>query len=169
MLVFRRFTPILVIAISANNSCSLPPPNTQSQEIIASRETTMPTSAYTVIREVNLLAREENLPPPGVFPDPERDIGFATVFIYLENKYQKDIKVRVNRVEIRNVSDETLQPFSQPPQEIYLKPLENSKISFDLTNPTGYIGQDRVKAVVTYQIGEKIKVIESEPVEVDRY
>lgn len=77
--------------------------------------------------------------------------------------------MRVNRVEIRNVSDDTLQPFSQPPQEIYLKPLENSKISFDLTNKTGYIGRDRVKAVVTYQIGDRLNVIESEPVEVDRY
>ncbi len=169
MLVLRRFTPILMIFAISAISCSLPPRNTQSQEILAGSETTMLTPTNTIIQRVNLLAREENLPPPGVIPDPDRDIGFATVFIYLENKYQKDIKVKVNRVEILNVSDETLQDFSSPPKDIHLKPLENSEISFDLSNKTGYVGQDRVKAVVTYQIGDRINIIESEPVEVDRY
>jgi len=132
-------------------------------------ETIMLSTKDIFIKNVTLLAREAKTPPDGVPPQLNRDIGFATVFISLENKYQKDIKVRVNRVEIRNASDDTLQPFSQLPQEIYLKPLENSKISFDLTNKTGYVGQDRVKAVVTYQIGDRLNIMESEPVEVDRY
>ena len=118
---------------------------------------------------ITLKAREEKRSSPGELPNPQRNIGFATVFLRLENGQEEDATVKIKSVEIGNAADGTLQPFIQSPQEIYLKPLENSKISFDLTNKTGYVGQDKVKAVVTYQIGEQIKVIESEPVEVDRY
>jgi hypothetical protein len=41
-------------------------------------------------------------------------------------------------------------------------------VVLQLTNKIGYIGSDKVKAIVTYKIAENISIIESEPVEVSR-
>ncbi|MFM6200094.1 MAG: hypothetical protein ACKPE1_13300, partial [Dolichospermum sp.] len=78
------------------------------------------------------------------------------------------VTVRVTKVEIRNLSNEELQSFQHSPQEIQLKPLENSEVVLQLTNKSGYIGSDKVKAIVTYKIAEETNIIESEPVEVSR-
>jgi hypothetical protein len=71
-------------------------------------------------------------------------------------------------VEIRSLSNGELQNFQQSLQEIQLKPLENSEVVLQLINKSGYAAKDKVKAIVTYQIGDKISIIESEPVEVSR-
>ncbi|MDJ0690787.1 MAG: hypothetical protein QNJ41_20050 [Xenococcaceae cyanobacterium MO_188.B32] len=161
---------LVLLALTKNITCS--PAfflQTNNLPLFSVVETIMLSAKDIFIKSVTLLARETITPPDGVPPQLNRDIGFATVFIRLENAKEENAIVTIKNIEIRNASDDTLQPFIQSPQEIYLKPLENSKISFDLTNKTGYIGRDKVKAVVTYQIGEQTKVIESEPVEVDRY
>ena len=125
-------------------------------------------SNRSLVKKVTLIAREENLPPLGVPIDPQRNIGFASVFLRLENPQLTSVTVRVTKVEIRNLSNEELQSFQQSPQEIQLKPLENSEVVLQLTNKSGYIGRDQVKAIVTYKIAEEISIIESEPVEVSR-
>jgi hypothetical protein len=122
-----------------------------------------------VMIKVSLLSQENKLPPVGIPPQPNRDIGFATVFISLENHQQKNQTVIIKKIEVRNVSDRKLQSFSFQPKRIELKPLENSVIDIHLTNKIGYAGKDRVKAIITYQIGEEVNKIESEPVEVDRH
>lgn len=71
-------------------------------------------------------------------------------------------------MEIRNLSNKQLQSFQQSPQEIQLKPLENSEVVLQLTNKSGYIGRDQVKAIVTYKIAEETSIIESKAVEVSR-
>lgn len=54
-------------------------------------------------------------------------------------------------------------------KQVELKPLENSVIDIHLTNKTGYLGQERVKALVTYQIGNQMEKIESEAVDIGRH
>jgi hypothetical protein len=131
-------------------------------------ETAMSDQTVVSIKSIRLLVREERISPPGIPPQANRDIGFASVFIHLENHCEENVTFVIQKIEIRNVSDGRLQAFSQPPQEIQLKPLEISEVVFHLTNKTGYSGQDKVKAIVTYQIGDRVNVIESEPVEVNR-
>jgi hypothetical protein len=122
-----------------------------------------------VMIKVSLLSQENKLPPLGVPPQANRDIGFATVFLTLENHQQKNQTVKIKKIEIRNVADHKLQFFKFKPQSIELKPLENSVIDIHLTNKTGYSGKDQVKAIITYQIGEQVNKIESEPVKVDKH
>ena len=125
-------------------------------------------SNSSLVKKVTLIAREENLPPLGVPIDPQRNIGFASVFLRLENPQLTSVTVRVTKVEIRNLSNEELQIFQHSPQEIQLKPLENSEVVLQLTNKSGYIGRDQVKAIVTYKIAEETSIIESKAVEVSR-
>ncbi len=122
-----------------------------------------------VMTKVSLLSMEENLPPIGIPPQPNRDIGFATVFLSLENHQEQNQRVTIQKIEIQNASDNQSQPFHFERRQIELKPLENSMINIELSNKTGYVGQDLVKAIVTYQIGGEVNVIESEPVAVDRH
>ena len=122
-----------------------------------------------VMIKVSLLSQENKLPPLGIPPQPNRDIGFATVFVSLENHQMNNQTVIIKNIEVRNVSDHKLQSFSFQPKRIELKPLENSVIDIHLTNKIGYSGKDRVKAIITYQIGEEVNKIESEAVEVDRH
>ena len=116
------------------------------------------------------------MPPKGVRPQPNRDIGFASVFLRIENTKEENTILTIKNVEIRNASDGTVQAFSRPPQEIHsipeeirLTPLANAEIGFHFTNKTGYLGQDKVRAIVTYQIGEQVSVVMSDPVEVNRH
>jgi hypothetical protein len=120
------------------------------------------------IKTVTLQAREEKRLPTGQAPTANRDIGFASVFLRLENPKEKDINLIIKSIQIQNVSDGSLQMASQSPQEIRLRPLENSENAFHLTNKTGYSGQGQVKAVITYQLGNQEAVIESSAVEVNR-
>ncbi|MEY2911626.1 MAG: hypothetical protein RLZZ184_935 [Cyanobacteriota bacterium] len=125
-------------------------------------------SNRSLVKKVTLIAREENLPPLGVPIDPQRNIGFTSVFLRLENPQLTSVTVTVTKVEIHSLSSEKLQNFQHSPQEIQLKPLENSEVVLQLTNKSGYIGRDKVKAIVTYKIAEETNIIESEPVEVSR-
>ncbi len=161
--IFLIKAVILLAALAnCNYSCLAndSPTDFLSQESIASRSVR--------VKILTILAREERRLPSGATPDPNRDIGFASVFLRIENTKEENATVIVKNIEIRNRSDGGLQMASQFPQTIYLKPLENSENVFHLTNKTGYLGKDRVKALVTYQIGERVYILESDPVEVER-
>jgi hypothetical protein len=121
-----------------------------------------------LVKKVTLIAREQNLPPLGVPVDPQRNIGFASVLIRLENPLVTPTTVTITKVEIRNLSDGKLQDFPQISQEIQLKPLENSEVVLQLANKSGYAGQDKVKAIVTYKIENQSSIIESDAVEITR-
>jgi hypothetical protein len=138
-----------------------------SNNQISSKETLMTKFNDNLLSKVTLMAKEETLPPLGVPKNPNRDIGFASVFVRLENPQEKTIKVMIEKIEIRNEYDGKLQFFTFSPQTIELKPLENSEIAFQLSNKIGYGGQEKVKAIVTYRIGNQVKVIDSEAVSVD--
>lgn len=121
------------------------------------------------ISQVTLQAREEKNLPLGATPNSNRDIGFASVFLRLENPQEADVNLTIKNIEIRNISDNKVQIAQSSPQEIILKPLENSEEVFRLTNKTGYSKNNQVKAVITYQIGEQKQVIESKVTEIERF
>jgi hypothetical protein len=138
----------------------------QPDNIMTSAQITQPQNIK--FTKVTLLAREETRPPIGQPPIPNRDIGFASVFIRLENAVEDNSKILIQGIEIVNVTDNQFQSFTFSPQEILLKPLENSEEVFHLKNKTGYMGQDKVRAVITYQIDNQVSFTTSEPVEINR-
>jgi len=85
----------------------------------------------------------------------------------LENHQEKNQTIIIQNIEIYSVADNQLQPFAFTSKQIDLKPLENAMIDLHLTNKTGYLGQGRVKAVVTYQIGARLDKVESESIDVE--
>ena len=124
---------------------------------------------HKIMLKVSLLASEEKLSPIGIDPDANRDIGFATVFLNLENHQEKNQTITIQNIEIRSITDNQIQPFAFTSKQIKLHPLENAMIDIRLSNQTGYIGKDRVKAVVTYQIGDRLAQVESNNVDIERH
>ncbi len=128
----------------------------------------MSSSTSVQIKGVTLQAREEKRLPPGQPPTSNRDIGFASVFLQLENAKEADVDVIVQSIQIRSTDlVGSLQMESQNPQTIHLHPLEHSANDIQLTNKTGF-GSGSVKAIVTCKIGDRVQVIESNAVTVDR-
>ncbi|MUG94400.1 hypothetical protein F7734_19285 [Scytonema sp. UIC 10036] len=128
----------------------------------------MSTVNGVLIKNISLMAREEKKQPPGTQQVSPRDIGFASVFFHIENTTQANINVIIEAIEIRNSDNKTILKQATP-EEIILKPLEDSKNSFHLTNKLGIPGSGKVKAVLTYRIGDRTEVIESALVNVDRF
>ncbi len=124
-------------------------------------------SAQAGITKVTLSAREEPLPALGVSPASDRDLGFATVFLSLENHQGQNQTIKIQRIEIQSASGGQVQPFAFEPREVQLKPLENSVVDIHLTNKMGYGGGEAVKAVVTYQVGTQVQRMGSEAVDVE--
>jgi hypothetical protein len=171
MLKLRSLTFILTsFAIISSTTCSLSPSDASNEQIPVKIENSMSVSFNNIpsVKIIQLIPKQENKPPLGVPQKDARDVGFATVILGLENPQETEVAIAIQKIEIRNVSDEKLQDFNlnKLPQTIKLKPLENSQIAFHLSNQTGYQGSDRVRAVVTYQIDDSVISIESEPVEV---
>jgi hypothetical protein len=125
----------------------------------------MASTPAVIFRNVSLLAWQELLPPDGVAPEKNRDIGFASVFVDLENAGQNDVQVIIEAIEIQSSSGKLIMS-DRTSREIYLRSLENSEIIFQLSNEAGYPEGVMVKAVVHYQIGEEARVFQSDFVEV---
>ena len=157
---------VLLMLVESTNACEFGSTDANNQP--SSSSVPIMTNTASLVKKVTLIAREQILPPLGVPVDPQRNIGFASVFLRLENPQPTPITVTVTKVEIRSLSDNQLQGFQQLPQEIKLKPLENSEIVFNLTNKHGYIGKHQVKAVVTYQVANDSSIIESKPVQISQ-
>ena len=171
MLVFKLPKILFALCFIALAICAYPLfAQTNITSLTSEAKTKMPKTITIFFHKFSpLLAWTQITPPNGVPIEPNRDIGFASVFLILENHQETNQTVTIQNIEIRNISDNQLQHFRSEAKQIDLKPLENSVIDIHLTNKTGYVGQDRVKAIVTYQIGKEVNIIESEPVEVDRH
>jgi hypothetical protein len=131
-------------------------------------ENTMSGTNNIIIKSLTMMAREEKLPPLGQPPKSNRDIGFADVFLTIENTKEASTNLVIEKIQIQDIINGKLQLVKQEPKEINLKPLENSVNDFHLNNKTGYPTRNQVKAIVTYRIGTQVGVIESSPVNVDR-
>lgn len=160
---------VVLLALAINAGCSsLPVTQTKNLQVSPMNEAAMSSLENISIKNITLQAREEKTPPDGVPHQQNRDIGFASVFLRLENAKEEDVSLTVQRIEIRNTSNGNVQLSDSSPQVIRLRPLENSEVVFHLTNKTGYSQHNQVKAVINYTIGDRMQVIESTPVEVER-
>lgn len=148
-------------------SCSVIAISSQSRGV-QNDPTAMHMTNGIAIANVTLTARDERHLPPGQRPTSDRDIGFADVFVQLQNTTEQTATVIIQSIEIRNAFGGRVQLISQTPQTVHLHPLENSSLDFHLTNKTGYSRGDRVKAVIHYQIQDQIQTIESAPVVIER-
>ncbi len=115
---------------------------------------------------VTLLAKQEKRPPFGI-QLPNRDIGFATVFIRSENFQSVSDTLVIRIIEVRN-EEQKLLFISLPSQEIYLRPHERSEDVFHLTNKTGYKGKT-FYAFVVYEAEQQIYFIQSPAVKVSLF
>lgn len=169
MLTSRGFkiSTLLLVAVSVVHYSSLPA-SANRQTLTLATNHHMSIQTVDLVKSVTLLAREEKLPPLGVPQQPNRDIGFASVFIRLENPQAKNAIFLLKKVEICNASTGKIIMISQQPQEIRLHPLENSENTFHVKNKTGYGETNKVKAVITYEVNSQTHTIESAPVEVER-
>ncbi|NJP12415.1 MAG: hypothetical protein HC866_25555 [Leptolyngbyaceae cyanobacterium RU_5_1] len=120
------------------------------------------------LKAVTLIAREERFPPVGESPKRDRDIGFASIFLRLENDTQADATVVIQRIELRGLPDNAVQMVTSVSQTIHLKPLEYAVHAVHLSNKRGYSKQNLVQAVVTYQSNGQVRAIASTPVEITR-
>ena len=120
------------------------------------------------IKITNFSAREEKRPPVGTPSEANRDIGFASLFLRIDNIKEENASLTIKSIQIQNVTTGNIQMATYSSQEVSLKPLENSEKVFHLTNQTGYTEQGQVKAIITYQIENQVLVIESSPEKVDR-
>lgn len=134
---------------------------------LSSSDSAMIFTTNVSIQNITLNAREDRLPPLGKPIDHDRNIGFADVFLKIENPKQEPITLVIHSIEIQD-SNSAVQLASQSPQEFHLKPLENSVNDFHLTNKTGYLTQGKVKAVINYQIAGVTHIAESSLVEISR-
>jgi hypothetical protein len=158
---------ILLFFTMLATACSFFSSNASTPKLASPVKISLSGDRDNLIQNVTLVPKVERIPPLGVPQNRDRDIGFASVFVRLENPQEANATVMIKSIEIRSATNGQLQDFNQPPQTIELKPLENSEIVFHLTNKTGYIGLDKVKAIVTYQIGDRVVSIESEAVALD--
>lgn len=122
-----------------------------------------------LVKAVTLMAREEKTPPPGQPVTPDRPIGFAAVFLQIENPTQEAMTVVIEKIQIRDALTGQVKIESEAPQSVHLRPLENSTNDFHLTSRVGYGVGDHLKAVVTYQVNGQRQVIESGPIAIERH
>jgi len=119
------------------------------------------------IRKVDLIAREERSLPPGTRPSRDRAIGFASVFIELENTTSHWVPVTIERIQVRNLFG--VQLATETPQTLNLQPLEIHAHHEQLTNKTGFVGFGPVRATVTLKVNGETQVVESNAIAVQRY
>lgn len=126
-------------------------------------------SSQVSIKLATLMAREELLPPIGSNKKQDYPTKSAAVFVELENLQQSDVKVIVQKIEIRNQASDRLELVDQNPQEITLRSLQSLVHDFHLTQPGTYEKPGQVKAIVTLKINGQTQVVESNVIEVEPY
>jgi hypothetical protein len=157
---------LLLLAI-ASSTASIDLKIYHPPSILHLQEVAMPASLITV-KDIHLDVREERKAPIGRPSQSNRDIGFATVFLTIENLKQESARLVVQKIQIRDAENMAVPMDARTPQEIILKPLEQSINDFHLTNKIGYSTHYPVKAVVTYQFDQQTHTIESNLVEIER-
>jgi hypothetical protein len=157
---------LLLLAI-ASSTLGIDPQIYHPLSILYPQEVAMPASLITV-KDIHIVAREQRKTPIGKPSQSNRDIGFATVFLTIENLKQKPARLVVQKIQIRDAENVIVPMDARTPQEIILKPLEQSITDFHLTNKIGYSTHYPVKAVVTYQFDQQTHTIESNLVEIER-
>lgn len=126
-------------------------------------------SSPVSIKHAKLIAREESLPPIGSNKKQDYPTKSAAVFLELENLQQSDVKVTVQKIEVRNQSSDRLELVERTPQEITLRPLQSLIQDIHLNQRGTYEKPGHVKAIVTLKINGQTHVVESNAIEVQPY
>lgn len=126
-------------------------------------------SAAVSIKSARLIAREQPLAPIGSDSRQNYPTKSATVFVELENLERTEVRVMVQKIEVRNQASDRVELIHQTPQEIVLKPLQVSIRDFHLTQPGTFEDAGQVKAIVTLNINNQPQVIESAASEIQPY
>jgi hypothetical protein len=111
--IMRRKAALMTLAMSMA-SCSLIAFSSQSRGV-QTGATAMQITNGIAIANVTLMAREEGHMPPGQSPMPDRDIGFADVFIQIQNTTGENATLIIQSIEIRNAVGGRVQLISQSP------------------------------------------------------
>jgi hypothetical protein len=115
---------------------------------------TMPTlysSTQPFIRAIALIAQEEPQAPLGERPDPNRPIGFASVFLMINNPAHTECCLVLRSLSVVDALTGEVMLHHPKPQTILLMPLENTTIDVHLNNHTGYGDTRKVRAIAQYQ------------------
>lgn len=104
------------------------------------------------VHTVTLLAQEERIPPFGQSADPNRPVGFATVFLSLRNPIDDKQTLTLQSIKVVNAESGQVELAQEQPKPITLMPLEHATIEVHLTNQTGYAESGAVKAIATYTL-----------------
>ncbi|MDX2241160.1 MAG: hypothetical protein NW224_10795 [Leptolyngbyaceae cyanobacterium bins.302] len=127
------------------------------------------TSSPITVKRTSLIAREKTIPPIGANTKQNYPTKSATVFVELENLQQTDVKVTVQKIEVRNQTSDRLELVNQQPQEITLRPLQSSIRDFHLNKPGTFEKPGEVKAIVTLQINGETRMVESKAIAIQPY
>lgn len=128
------------------------------------------------IRAITLIAEEETLAPLGSSSTTHRPIGFASVFLSIENPVEAEYHLIIKSLRVVDTLTGEVLLHQATPQSITLMPLENPTFDVYLTNQTGYGEAHHVKAIARYQVIDVVSdtsptitsVIESEIVTVKK-
>lgn len=152
---------LVAIACTAPTSQSSPPPTTMQSNAIQSTAV-----QPALIQTATLIAQQEQLPPLGTQPEANRPIGFASIFLTLENPSDRPQTLELLKVEVIAVENDSIQLSTDQAQTHRLMPLENAVLDIQLNNQSGYQTRGAVKAIATYRIGNQTHRIESLAVEI---
>ena len=145
-----------------------------SSHFIATSSSAMPstqtmfTANGITLKPITLQAREEKNPPVGQPLSTDRNIGFADIFLQLENHREVPAVVLIEKIQIQAVTTGRVYMALTAPQTIHLRPLEYSAQDFHLTNKTGFAGQGAIQAIVTLNIADQSITLTSPALSVDR-
>lgn len=140
--------------------------------MMSTRRPTIPPS----IHAITLIAEEETLAPLGSSATTHRPIGFASVFLSIENPVEAEYHLIIKSLRVVDTLTGEVLLHQATPQSITLMPLENPTLDVHLTNQTGYGEAHHVKAIARYQVLDVVSdtastitsVIESEIVTVKK-
>jgi hypothetical protein len=141
----------------------------QSSSAFSSNAQVPASTGGITVKKIRLVAREHQSPPVGIPIEADRNIGFADVFLTIENEREEAADVMIKKIRIEDMENREIPIEDDVQQQIAFNPLEHSVNDFHLTNKFGYREKARVKAVVTYQVNRQSYTMESDVMEVNRY
>ncbi|MGF1495267.1 MAG: hypothetical protein ACFB8W_00365 [Elainellaceae cyanobacterium] len=141
-----------------------PPPTSPSTLISIMSPVIHPPANSPHISQVSLIAREEPLPPLGVETPTDYPVGYADIFLTIENPRNQEAQIVLQQVTLLSDRGQVL-PFTEEnhnlPRAIPLGPMENAIIDLHRSSLTGYSQTATVRAIVTYEVDGVTYRIES--------
>ncbi len=134
-----------------------------------SSPTPMTPSTDLHLYPITLKVREEQRLPAGAPPQRDRDIGFATVFLQLENRQDSNQTITIDQIQIQDMTTGQIYMTTPQAQTINLRPLEHSAQDFHLTNRIGFAGPGPVRAVISYSLAGRQESLISGPIGIDHF